>query len=207
MIGDWLKIWNDRFREKEYAYGIEPNEFLKEQLIKLPTGKILFGAEGEGRNAVYAAKLGWEVFAFDISVEGRLKALKLAKENNVSITYKVGDFPDLNFKDDSFDVISLIYAHFPPNIRNQYHNLLDQKLKIGGRIVFEAFGENHIQYKTMNPKVGGPSSKELLFSKAELKNDFKNYNIIELEESEVNLNEGLYHNGIGSVVRFIGQKE
>ena len=56
----WLKRWNDRFREKEFAYGTQPNTFLKEQIQKLVPGTILFGAEGEGRNAVYAAKLGWD---------------------------------------------------------------------------------------------------------------------------------------------------
>ncbi|MGB8374902.1 MAG: SAM-dependent methyltransferase, partial [Salegentibacter sp.] len=57
------KRWNDRYREKEYAYGVEPNVFLKEKLEKLNVGKILFAAEGEGRNAVFASKLGWTVSA------------------------------------------------------------------------------------------------------------------------------------------------
>jgi hypothetical protein len=49
-------------------------------LIKLPIGSILFPAEGEGRNAVFAAKLGWAVSAFDISNEGKNKGIKLAKK-------------------------------------------------------------------------------------------------------------------------------
>ena len=49
-------FWNERYAEKVFAYGIAPNEFYKEQLAKLPKGKILFAAEGEGRNAVYAAQ-------------------------------------------------------------------------------------------------------------------------------------------------------
>lgn len=59
------EFWNRRYREKEFAYGIEPNEFLKEQLAQLPPGRILFPGEGEGRNAVYAAQLGWQVNSFD----------------------------------------------------------------------------------------------------------------------------------------------
>nr|WP_297917222.1 class I SAM-dependent methyltransferase [uncultured Allomuricauda sp.] len=203
----WLKRWNDRFREKEFAYGTQPNTFLKEQIQKLVPGTILFGAEGEGRNAVYAAKLGWDVFAFDISVEGRNKALELAKENQVSLKYQVGNLPELDFREAQFDAIALIYAHFPPSIKSEYHKVLDQKLKKGGVILFEAFGKNHLDYRNKNPKVGGPPDLDSLFSTEELALDFKNYEIMELVEKEVVLSEGLYHNGKGSVTRFVGRKK
>lgn len=68
--------WNDRYKNPEYAYGISPNEFIKGELQTLNPGKILFPGEGEGRNAVYAAKLGWDVSAFDISEEGKKKSDK-----------------------------------------------------------------------------------------------------------------------------------
>ena len=207
MTDSWLKRWNDRYREKEFAYGTQPNEFLKEQIQKFKTGKILFGAEGEGRNAVYAAKIGWNVSAFDISIEGKNKALELAKENKVSINYQVGLLPYLNFENDAFDAIALIYAHFPPSIKSEYHKLLDKKLKKGGIVIFEAFGKNHLQYRSENPKVGGPPDLDSLFSTEELKLDFENYEVLELVEKEIELSEGLYHNGKGSVTRFIGRKK
>ncbi len=203
----WLKRWDDRFSAKEYAYGTKPNEFLKEQIDKLPTGKILFGAEGEGRNAVYAAKLGWEVTAFDISGEGKKKALALAKENEVSIDYHVGLLPDLPFENGQFDVLALIFAHFPPNIKSEYHQLLDPYLKKGGTVIFEAFGKNHLAYRNKNKKVGGPPDLASLFSTDELKADFSNYEALVLEETVVELSEGLFHNGKGSVVRFVGRKK
>ena len=207
MTDTWLKRWNDKYREKEYAYGIEPNDFLKEQIQKLKVGRILFVAEGEGRNAVYAANLGWDVYAFDISLEGKNKALELAREKNISIDYQVGLLADLNFENEQFDVIALIYAHFPASIKSEYHKLLDKKLKKGGIIIFEAFGKNHLEYKSKNPKIGGPSDFDSLFSTEELKSDFENYEVLELQEKEIELSEGLYHNGKGSVTRFIGRKK
>jgi hypothetical protein len=45
-----------------------------------------------------------------------------------------------------------------------------------------------------------------LFSVDEIRADFGNYDFIELKEVEVNLSEGLYYNGQGSVIRFVGQK-
>lgn len=77
------EFWDTRFAEPVYAYGTEPNRFFKEQLLKLSPGKILFPAEGEGRNAVYAAKQGFDVYAFDYSKEGQRKARLLAAESNV----------------------------------------------------------------------------------------------------------------------------
>ncbi len=67
----WTSRWDDRYSKEEFAYGEEPNNYLKEQLSKLTVGSILFPAEGEGRNAVFAVHMGWNVSAFDISVEGK----------------------------------------------------------------------------------------------------------------------------------------
>ncbi|MGE5499295.1 MAG: hypothetical protein ACM3Q2_14530, partial [Syntrophothermus sp.] len=60
-----LEQWNERFSKEGYAYGSEPNEFFKQEINKLAPGNILMIAEGEGRNGVYAAGLGWKVDAVD----------------------------------------------------------------------------------------------------------------------------------------------
>ena len=109
-------------------------------------GTILFPAEGEGRNAVFAAKLGWTVSAFDISVEGKNKTLKLAEANKVVIDYQVGELQTLNYSAGQFDAIALIYAHFPADIKSLYHKTLDKYLRKNGVIIFEAFSKTHIDY-------------------------------------------------------------
>lgn len=207
MTDNWLEKWNDRYRKSEYAFGEEPNEYLKEQLGKLDPGKILFPADGEGRNGVFAAKNNWEVYSYDISSEGRKKAMRLAEKNKVTIDYQVGELDKLNYTPDQFDAIALIYAHFPPDIRPKYHKILNSYLRKGGTIIFEAFGKNHVEYRVKNESVGGPKDWDTLFSIEEIKTDFNNYEILELEEKEVELNEGHYHKGIGSVIRFVGRKK
>lgn len=206
-MNNWTQRWDDRYKTEDFAYGTAPNNYLQEQIEKLNPGAILFPAEGEGRNAVFAAQLGWEVSAFDISEEGRNKALKLADLNDVSIDYQVGELETLDFQETQFDAIALIYAHFPATIKSEIHKQLDQLLKKGGIIIFEAFSKKHLEYVTKNEKVGGPKDIESLFSIEEIKADFPNYEIIELEEKEIELNEGLFHNGMGSVIRFVGRKK
>jgi len=203
----WTERWNDRYSKDEFAYGEQPNNYLKEQLEKLNVGTILFPAEGEGRNAVFAAKLGWTVSAFDISIEGKNKAFQLAEANKVTIDYQVGELQALKYNTEQFDAIALIYAHFPADIKSLYHKMLDTYLRKGGVVIFEAFSKRHLEYISENEKVGGPKDITMLFSIEELQSDFANYEIIELVEKEIELNEGLYHNGRGSVIRFVGRKK
>ncbi|HHG86631.1 MAG TPA: class I SAM-dependent methyltransferase [Bacteroidetes bacterium] len=200
-------FWNNRYRDEEFAYGEAPNVFFKQELDQLTGGSILLPADGEGRNGIYAAVNNWEVSSCDLSLEGKNKALQSAKKQGVSLKYEVGDFGQLKYEPASFDAIALIFAHFPADKKSDYHRLLCNYLKVGGHIIFEAFGKNHLAYNAANPKVGGPKSLEMLFSTEELKNDFCDFEIIKLEEVETNLSEGLFHKGKGSVVRFVGRKK
>ena len=195
-------FWNERYAEKEYAYGIHPNQFLADSILKLPKhGKILFPAEGEGRNAVFAAKNGFEVAAFDLSSEGKKKADKLASDNDVKIDYRVGMLEDLNFDEASFDGVVLIYAHFPKAIRKALHQQILRLVKPNGVIVFEAFSKEQLDYPS-----GGPKEVAMLFSEEEVKEEFENVDFDFIKTEIIELNEGAFHQGKGSVVRFIGKK-
>lgn len=158
-------FWNDRFQESAYAYGVEPSEFLVTHLPKLSSGSsVLFPAEGEGRNAVYAASMGYSVYAFDYSSEGRKKALRLAKQNQVDIDYAIGGLEDLDYPTESFDAIVLVYAHFFPTIRASYHKKLVSLLKPNGYLILEGFSKAHITFNEKNTQSGGPKNVDMLFS-------------------------------------------
>ena len=202
------EMWDDRYSDEKYAYGIAPNDFFKSALDKYnPTGKILFPAEGEGRNAVYAAKKGLQVSAFDISVEGKKKALKLAESENVTINYEVGDLFSLKLAEDKFDVAALIFAHFPPPILAKYHAKIGELIQPEGLIILEGFSIGNLEKRNENPNIGGPGKVEMLFSTESIRKDFPDFEIVQLEEVDVELKEGIYHNGIGRVIRFIGRKK
>ncbi len=200
------EFWDKRYAKDEYAYGVQPNEFLKSELSKYAVGTILLPADGEGRNGVYAATQGWEVFAFDVSTEGQKKAQRLAESNGVTIHYTIHSFEDMPYLPHQFNAIALIYSHFPSEKRPAFHKALISLLKPGGIIILEAFSNNNIEYVTKNEKVGGPRDVDMLYSVDELKKDFSGLEVIKLNEELVDLQEGLYHNGTGSVVRFIARK-
>lgn len=201
------ELWDKRYANKDYVYGTQPNEFFKEILDRYNfAGKILLAAEGEGRNAIYAAKKGLEVFAFDISSEGKKKALKLAKKEGVEINYEVGEFFNLQLINEKVDVAALIFAHFPPNILTKYHNKIADLIKPDGVLILEGFSKTHRELQLENTKVGGPKNIDMLFSVDSIKNDFPDFEIIELEEKEVEMKEGKFHNGKSKVIRFVGRK-
>ena len=200
-------MWDDRYASNDYAYGISPNDFFKETINKFElTGSIILPAEGEGRNAVYAAKKGIDVTAFDISIEGKNKAIKLAEKENVKIKYEVGDFFDLDLINEEYDSAALIFAHFPPPLLSKYHRKIADLIKPGGIIILEGFSTGHLGLQNANPNIGGPNKIEMLFSKESIQSDFPDFKVIKIEEVEVELNEGAFHNGVGKVIRYIGEK-
>lgn len=200
------EFWNTRYAEKEYAYGENPNAFFADKITSIEPKRLLLPAEGEGRNAVFAAKLGWNVTAFDYSDEGKTKALRLAENEQVSLNYIVSSLEEMTFEPNSFDTIALIYAHFPGEGRIAQFQRMEQSLKVGGTIIFEAFSKNHLKYVQLNPKVGGPKDHSMLFSKEELLKAFPSVKWEFLVEEEVSLQEGAFHQGVGMVVRGVGEK-
>jgi 2-polyprenyl-3-methyl-5-hydroxy-6-metoxy-1,4-benzoquinol methylase len=197
-----VEYWNERYKQQEYAYGIAPNVFLKEQLSTLQQGKILFLCEGEGRNAIYAAKEGWEVSAFDLSIEGMKKANQLALENNVFIDYQIADAQTVNYPVAFFDVVAIIYAHFPSSIRKTIHSKVINWLKPGGIVVLEVFNPLQLQNGS-----GGPKELSMLYSKEMMTTDFNEMAVLKLNTEKIILNEGKFHQGMADVLRYVGQKK
>lgn len=192
-------IWNARYSEKEFAYGENPNAFFKQEIDKLTPGKILLPAEGEGRNAVYAAKLGWDVTAFDISDKGKEKALELAEKHNTSINYLILSIDQIDSIKDMFDVIALIYTHLPPSVRKTFHQKLHSLLNSKGKIILEGFSKEQLNFNS-----GGPKDYGMLFSENEIKSDFSLLSNIIISKELIQLDEGKFHKGKASVIRAVG---
>ena len=197
-------FWNQRYAAENYAYGTLPNAYLKEKSADLRPGKILLPAEGEGRNAVFIAKMGWEVEAFDQSTAGKNKALLLAEHYDVKISYTISDVENTDYPENSFDALALIFAHFPGENRRSYHRKLSSFLKPGGYLIIEGFSKEHATFQQLNPKSGGPRDPGMLY---ELKEDFNNFEFTEAAEHQITLAEGEFHQGEASVIRIFAIKK
>ena len=196
-----LEFWNQRYRETAYAYGTRPNDFLAQELGRLSPGRLLLPAEGEGRNAVYAAEAGWAVTALDYSEAGRDKALALAAERGVTIQYSLADLATLALEPESFDAAGLVFAHLPPPVRAHLHAQVAAALRPGGWLILEAFGPGQIGRSS-----GGPQQLPLLYDLDTLRADFAGLSWVRGETCIRHLDEGPYHQGEAAVVQVLLQK-
>ena len=99
--------YEEYYASEDYYWGIEPAELCYELLKLLPPGKdvkVLDIGCGEGKDAVFMAKQGYQVTAFDITKNGIAKTLKLAKENDVKVDAFIADINDFSI-DETFDII------------------------------------------------------------------------------------------------------
>lgn len=195
-------FWDERYGEESYAYGVKPNLFFREELLNLEPKNLLVPAEGEGRNAVFAAENGWTVTAFDYSEKAKEKAIKLARNRHVDINYEVVDFKNFSADSESFDCIALVYVHIPPDERKSVHKKMVKYLKPGGSLILESFSKNQIERNT-----GGPKNIDMLYSENELLSDFSELDIVKIETLETELAEGEFHTGTASVIRLIARKK
>lgn len=193
--------WDDRYSSETYVYGKEANVFFAAQLNGEKPGSLLLPGEGEGRNAVHAARLGWHVDAFDQSPVGQEKARALAAEYGVAFNYTVCLMEEFEFPADHYDLVSLMFFHASTSSRQYLHRKVIQALKPGGRLILEAFHKDQI-----NNNTGGPKSLEMLFDEKNLENDFISLETTMLEKREIILDEGPFHQGPADIVRYIGTK-
>ena len=193
--------WNERYREPGFAYGTAPNEFLISVVDRIPQGKILSLAEGEGRNAVYLASLGYQVTGVDGSEVGLRKAVELATERGVAITTIQADLGEFEIEPEQWDGIIACYCHVPSAIRIPLHRAAVRGLKPGGVFVLEAFSKEQLAYDT-----GGPKSLDMLMSLDDLKRELAGLEIIHAVKMERDIREGRGHTGLSSVVQILAVK-
>ncbi len=194
-------FWDQRFRESGYAYGTEPNDFLRASVAKLPPGDALCLAEGGGRNAVHLALKGHRVTAQDLSPVGLEKAQQLAQDQGVNLTCVRGDLREFKPEPESVDLVVAIWMHLEPELRALVHRRAVRALRPGGHLILEAYTPEQLRHGT-----GGPPNPELLITAQQLQNELQGLTWLELQETERRIEEGLLHQGQSAVVQAFGQK-
>lgn len=192
-------FWEQRYAEKGWAYGTEPNTFLLARKSLFPAGaRVLVVGDGEGRNGVWLAQQGLEVTSVDYSAAGLRKARELAIAKGARINTVCADLTEWVWPRATFDAVVSIYVHFPPAVRAAVHRAMLASLKPRGFLLMEAFNKDQARYAS-----GGPRDVAMLYAPDELQDDFAGAQIELMESAVVDLNEGQYHRGPGAVLRVI----
>lgn len=196
------EFWDRRYAGEAYAYGTEPNAFLRSQRHRLPrSGSCLAVGDGEGRNGVWLAEQGLRVLSVDASAVGLGKARALADSRGVRLETGQTDLTTWTWPRSAYDCVIAIFVHFPPADRARMHQAMYDALKPGGTLILEAFTPDQLQLKS-----GGPPVRDMLYTPAMLRSDFASGQIVMLEETKTELQEGFYHRGEGAVIRLVLEK-
>ena len=95
------EAWNDRYRDTDLVWSAGPNQFVQEEVADLPPGRAVDLAAGEGRNAIWLARQGWEVTAVDFSQAGLDKGRTLA--GDVAVDWVCADATTWRGDDSALD--------------------------------------------------------------------------------------------------------
>jgi len=182
------KRWDERFKEREFAFGKKANPFLRRHVHLLPKGKTLDLAAGEGRNAVFLAQHGCDVDAVDISPMGLRKAGKLARGMGVKIHTVLADLDTFQLRPGTYDLIADFYF-----LSRRLIPKLKKGLKKGGRIIVETYLTDQ-----RNLHSGGPKQLKYFLKHNELLRLFKGFRILVYREGIVR--EGGRRKAIASLI-------
>lgn len=195
------QTWDKRYSKPGFAYGTEPNDFLASVADRIPHGPVLMIGDGEGRNGVFLAGLGYEVVSVDQSEVGLAKARQLAEERGVRIQTQVADLQDFPIQPGAWAGIVSIFCHLPPAIRVPLNASVVRGLRPGGVFVLEAY--TPAQY---GRGTGGPPNPEWMMSLDALKDELAGLEFLRARELEREVREGTYHTGLASVVQLLARQ-
>ena len=190
--------WDDRYAKDGWAFGTEPNDFLRQEAHRIPPGRVLCLGEGEGRNAVFLAEEGYEVVGVDRSQVGLDKAQAFAQEREVFVETVVSSVEDFDLTEGEWQGIISVFFHLPVELRKKVHQAVVKGLAPGGILILEAFTPKQMEYDT-----GGPPHIERLMSLQDLEGEFEDLELLFAQETEREIHEGRMHTGRSSVVQVV----
>jgi SAM-dependent methyltransferase len=131
---DTRGFWNKVYSEKQPIFLSQPTALLVEAIKGRAKGKALDIGMGQGRNAVFLARQGWDVTGFDPSDEGVRQAQAEARKSGVPLHAVVAREESFDIGTAQWDLIAMTYVR---RIRKGDAERFSLALKPGGIFVYE----------------------------------------------------------------------
>ena len=164
--------WDERYAESDLLWGAEPNRLFAEVTRRLEPGRALDLAAGEGRNAIWLARQGWDVTAIDFSPVAVERGKAIARDLGAEVRFEVADLHDYEPEPGAFDLVAILYLHVDPDLRRTVHRRAAEALAPGGTLV--VLGHD---VRNIDEGVGGPQDPSILLSPALVSNDLSGYEV------------------------------
>ncbi|MGC6484913.1 MAG: class I SAM-dependent methyltransferase [Candidatus Puniceispirillales bacterium] len=195
-------FWNERYQRDDYIFGTEANDFIRAMTpYPSPGMKAFAPADGEGRNGVFLARMGYAVTSVDVSALAVDKAHKLADAHGVEINAHVGDVFDHAKTASDYDLVIISFMHFLPQDHDRFIRLVRDCLKPGGLVIMENYTIDQIPLTS-----GGPKNEDMLLTRGRVEADFDGFDIEILRENRRFLAEGPRHQGEAAVIQLVARK-
>lgn len=134
--------WNERFRSRENRL-MEPEEYLVKHVGQLWPGTVLDVACGDGRNAVYLSRSGYEVTGVDFAGQGLARLQGFAASEGLhlhTLEMNAGDARALTSLG-TFD--NAVFIHFRPSL--DVFLAVFRLIQSSGILLLTSFNERHLQ--------------------------------------------------------------
>lgn len=199
-------MWNEKFDRPDHLYGTEPNDFLKGSFDWIPKpGKVVSLGEGEGRNAVFLAQMGYEVLAVDSSSVGLEKTRKLSKSKNVHVSTEEADLKSFDLGTEKWEGVVMIFCHLPSALRAALWNRISKSVKKGGFILMELYSPKQLEATREGRSIGGPKDLDLIVTVEEIRSAFPTAEFKILREVDRDIHEGIGHRGPSHTVQVLAR--
>ena len=167
--------WDARYAADPALWGEQPNQFVRARVAGADPGRAVDLGCGNGRNAVWLARRGWQVDAVDISAVGIEQAQQRSEQAGVQVTWEVGDA--LTWEPASpLDLVLVVYLHMEmPDLIGVLTRAASW-LTPGGRLLYVGHSRTNI-----DRGVGGPSNPDVLAEIAELAEAARGLRVLALQ--------------------------
>jgi len=146
------KTWDERYAASELVWSIGPNQFVEAECSDLPPGRALDLAAGEGRNAIWLARRGWEVTAVDFSQVALDKGRTLA--GDISVEWVCADATTWT-RTDTYDLVVVAYLQLPAAERREAVRRGFASLRTGGTFLLVGHDTTNLTEGTGGPQDAG----------------------------------------------------
>ncbi len=174
-------FYNKNYTAEKFPYGLKPNSIVKNLLKYVSSGRILDLGAGYGKDSLFLASKGFDVFAIDISSVAIAQFKKLAKKSKFKINAKVGNLNNRSWPRNVKIFIDVYTLHHLPYAEGKrYLKRIQNNTPKGGFNVIKAMMKKGDLYEK-NKRIKRPS---FMFDKGELKRLYKSWEILEYKESK-----------------------
>ena len=163
-------VWDTFYQHKNFVFGKDPVSFLKDYLHRVPVGKAFVPAMGEGRNAIYLAKNGFQVDGNDLSEVAVDRALSEARDEKVTFKPIVADLTQYPLAPDAYDFV-LVSLFYKPSLVDAFK----KTVKKGGYIMLYLRIQDDSRFDRISPD-------DFAVKPAEVKNAFKDFKTVVYRE-------------------------